>query len=157
MPSTAQVSRRKRSAISCSEPPSRPTRAFKDTGARVIYLATAGFEDIPLIGSISRPHAYDLSWRRPEPGVARRDCLGVRERIDYHGHVITALEDAEITRVLDEVAAVLGESGNGANGAGANCSIAVNFLFSYRNPVHEAALGSGAPRAVPRSPGLPLP
>ena len=76
---------------------------LQGTGARVIYLATAGFEDIPLIGSISRPHAYDLSWRRPEPGVARRDCLGVRERIDYHGHVITALEDAEIARVLDEV------------------------------------------------------
>ncbi len=126
---------------------------LQGTGARVIYLATAGFEDIPLIGSISRPHAYDLSWRRPEPGVARRDCLGVRERIDYHGHVITALEDAEVARVLDEVAAVLGESGNGANGAGAACSIAVNFLFSYRNPVHEAALGAALRE---RFPGLPV-
>ena len=129
---------------------------LQNTGARVIYLATAGFEDIPLIGSISRPHAYDLSWRRPEPGVARRDCLGVRERIDYHGDVITALEDAEIARVLDEVAAVLGEEGhrsNGANGTGAACSIAVNFLFSYRNPAHEAALGAALRE---RFPGLPV-
>ncbi len=129
---------------------------LQNTGARVIYLATAGFEDIPLIGSISRPHAYDLSWRRPEPGVARRDCLGVRERIDYHGDVITALEDVEIARVLDEVAAVLGEEGhrsNGANGTGAACSIAVNFLFSYRNPAHEAALGAALRE---RFPGLPV-
>ena len=126
---------------------------LQGTGARVIYLATAGFEDIPLIGSISRPHAYDLSWRRPEPGVARRDCLGVRERIDYHGHVITALEDAEIARVLDEVAAVLGESGNGANGQSMSCSVAVNFLFSYRNPAHEAALGEALRE---RFPGLPV-
>ena len=129
---------------------------LQNTGARVIYLATAGFEDIPLIGSISRPHAYDLSWRRPEPGVARRDCLGVRERIDYHGHVITALEDAEIARILDEVATVLGEEGhrsNGANGTGAACSIAVNFLFSYRNPAHEAALGAALRE---RFPGLPV-
>ena len=126
---------------------------LQGTGARVIYLATAGFEDIPLIGSISRPHAYDLSWRRPEPGVARRDCLGVRERIDYHGHVITALEDAEIARVLDEVAAVLGENGNGTNGMGAACSVAVNFLFSYRNPAHEAALGAALRE---RFPGLPV-
>ena len=126
---------------------------LQNVGARVIYLATAGFEDIPLIGSISRPHAYDLSWRRPEPGVARRDCLGVRERIDYHGDVITALEEGEIARVLDEVAAVLGEGSNGANGTGASCSIAVNFLFSYRNPAHEAALGAALRE---RFPGLPV-
>ena len=120
---------------------------LQGTGARVLYLATEGFEDIPLIGSISRPHAYDLSWRRPEPGVAQRDCFGVRERIDYRGRVVTALDDAAIARVLDMVAAALGA---GPDGTG--CSIAVNLLFSYRDPAHEIALGAALRARFPTAP-----
>ena len=36
---------------------------LQGTGARVLYLATEGFQDIPLIGSISRPYAYGLAAR----------------------------------------------------------------------------------------------
>ena len=93
---------------------------LQGTGARVLYLATEGFRDIPLIGSISRPYAYDLSWRKPDPGVARADCIDVAERIDYKGGVVTVLTEAEIARVLDQVEEALGP----------DCSIAVNFLFS---------------------------
>ncbi len=116
---------------------------LQGTGARVLYLATEGFQDIPLIGSISRPFAYDLSWRRPDPGVERRDCFGVRERVDYQGRVVTPLDEAEIARVLDAVQGALGP----------DCSIAVNFLFCYRNPAHEIALGA-ALRA--RFPDVPI-
>ena len=123
---------------------------LQGSGARVLYLGTAGFEDIPLIGSISRPHAYDLSWRRPEAGVARRDCLGVHERIDYRGRVVTPLEEAEIARVLDAAAATLGDGDVAADGAG--WSIAVNFLFSYRNPGHEEALGAALRARFPEVP-----
>ncbi len=116
---------------------------LQGTGARVLYSATEGFQDIPLIGSISRPYAYDLSWKRPDSGVSRRDCVGVSERIDYQGRVVTRLDDAEIRRVLKAVEVALDP----------NCSIAVNFLFSYLYPAHEIALGK-ALRA--RFPDIPV-
>ena len=50
------------------------------TGARVLYLTTEGFEDVPYIQRINRKHHYDFHWRKPEPLVRRRDCLGVAER-----------------------------------------------------------------------------
>jgi len=115
---------------------------LQGTGARVLYLATEGFQDIPLIGSISRPYAYDLSWRKPDPGVVRRDCFGVAERIDYKGRVVTPLTTAEIARVLDQVEEALGT----------DCSIAVNFLFSYRNTEHERALGEALRARFPKVP-----
>ena len=115
---------------------------LQGTGARVLYLATEGFQDIPLIGSISRPYAYDLSWRKPDPGVLRRDCFGVVERIDYKGGVVTPLTQAEIARVLDQVEEALGTG----------CSIAVNFLFSYRNAEHERALGEALCARFPTVP-----
>ena len=31
-------------------------------GARVVYLTTAGFEDIPYIQRINRKYHYDLAW-----------------------------------------------------------------------------------------------
>ena len=116
---------------------------LQGTGARGLYIASEGFQDIPLIGSISRPYAYDLSWKRPDSGVSRRDCVGVSERIDYQGRVVTRLDDAEIRRVLKAVEVALDP----------NCSIAVNFLFSYLYPAHEIALGK-ALRA--RFPDIPV-
>ena len=55
------------------------------TGARVLYLTTKGFEDIPFIQRISRKYHYDYRWRKPTPLVARGDCIGVDERLDEEG------------------------------------------------------------------------
>jgi len=46
-------------------------------GARVVYLTTKGFEDIPYIQRINRKHHYDFHWRKPTPLVRMRDCIGV--------------------------------------------------------------------------------
>ena len=48
------------------------------TGARVLYLTTRGFEDIPHIQRINRKNHYDFVWRKPTPLVDRRDCIGRR-------------------------------------------------------------------------------
>ena len=37
------------------------------TGARVIYLTTKGFEDVPHIQRINRKNHYDFVWRKPTP------------------------------------------------------------------------------------------
>jgi N-methylhydantoinase A len=95
-------------------------------GARVLYLTTAGFEDIPYIQRINRKHHYDFHWRKPTPLVRRRDCLGVVERLDEEGRVLTQLDlDA-----LEETLEAAGLDGNAT-------AVAVCLLFSYLNPEHE--------------------
>ena len=70
-----------RSRRSRSARPSARTRCSSASGARVLLLTTAGFEDVPTIGRIDKEDPYDLRRAKPEPFVARADCLGVRERL----------------------------------------------------------------------------
>ena len=46
-------------------------------GARVVFLTTKGFEDIPFIQRISRKYHYDYTWRKPKPLLRRPDSVGV--------------------------------------------------------------------------------
>ncbi len=52
-------------------------------GARVCYVTTAGFEDVPFIGRLDKEELYNLHWQKPEPLVNRRDCFGVTERVAH--------------------------------------------------------------------------
>ena len=99
------------------------------TGARVLYLTTAGFEDIPFIQRISRKYHYDYRWRKPTPLVHRRDCIGVAERTGEEGEILVSLDPQDIASLVDRVSTV-SESDGGA-------AIAVCYLFSYLNPEHE--------------------
>ena len=58
-------------------------------GARVLYVTSEGFEDVPFLQRINRRFHYDLKWGRPLPLVRRRDCIGVLERVNYRGEVGT--------------------------------------------------------------------
>jgi N-methylhydantoinase A len=99
-------------------------------GARVAYLTTEGFQDVPFIQRIVRRYAYDPTWRKPDPGVDRADCIGVRERTDKHGTIVLALDDAELERVVEELRRVV-RTHDGP------MAVAINFLFSYLNPENE--------------------
>ena len=94
-------------------------------------MTTRGFEDIPFIQWAARKEAYDVTWKKPDPGVRRRHCFGVEERIDKNGAVRLALSD----EALAELAAAL-ESAMSAD-ATAEWAIAVNLLFSYVDNTHE--------------------
>jgi N-methylhydantoinase A len=96
------------------------------TGARVIYLTTKGFEDVPHIQRINRKNHYDFVWRKPAPFALRRDCIGVDERVDAEGRVVRELDPSEVRRLLPEH-------------AGEDVAVAVCFLFSYLNPASELA------------------
>ena len=61
------------------------------TGANVVFVTTAGFEDVPFIQRINRKKEYDLHWLKPEPLVKRRNCLGVKERINAQGEIVVPL------------------------------------------------------------------
>jgi N-methylhydantoinase A len=112
-------------------------------GARVLYLTTGGFEDIPYIQRINRKHHYDFHWRKPTPLVRRPDCLGVAERLDEEGNVLVRLD-------LDALDTTLREVDVRTDGP---VSVAVCLLFSYLNPEHELRVRDAVQA---RLPGVPV-
>jgi len=98
-------------------------------GARVLYLTTEGFQDVPHIQRINRKHHYDFHWRKPTPLVHRPDCLGVAERMDEEVRVLDPIDLEALATALQEVI----DKGDDVP------AVAVCFLFSYLNPEHELA------------------
>ena len=110
-------------------------------GARVFYVATAGFEDVPHLQRADKPNPYDLQWQKPEPLVRRRDCAGVMERTRSDGTIETGLGADALEQLGERIAAWLAE-GEGRGIAPDDHAFAVNLLFSYANPAHERAIGA---------------
>jgi N-methylhydantoinase A len=94
-------------------------------GAKTALLVTEGFRDFLEIGRGSRYDNYDINIDMPQPLVPRRWRRGVRERVDANGVVRTKLDERQARQVVRELA---------KDGVEA---IAVCFLHSFRNPVHE--------------------
>jgi N-methylhydantoinase A len=113
------------------------------TGARVLYVTTAGFEDVLFIQRLHRKHHYDLRWVKPDPFCERRDCLGVAERVDKDGTVVIPLTEEALERLGGAVAERLAERD------GRPVAIAVNLLFSYANPEHEQQVAEFLRRRFP--------
>src|SRR5215212_10747909 len=116
-------------------------------GATVIYVTTAGFEDIPYIQRMNRKHHFSLKWTKPRPLVERRNCLGVAERLDFHGRTLVALSEEALEDLAGRVADRLADYPHG------DAAIAVCLLFSYINPVHELRLREFLEE---RFPGIPV-
>jgi N-methylhydantoinase A len=94
-------------------------------GARTALLTTAGFADVLVIGRQNRPHLYHLTQTRPPSLVADGLRMEIDERLDAEGEVLTALDEAGVARLAAHFAAEGVES------------LAIVFLFSFRNPSHE--------------------
>jgi N-methylhydantoinase A len=96
-------------------------------GARTGLITTEGMRDVLDIGRIERPDAglYDIFVDTPQPLVPRYLRREVRERVGADGAVVIPLDEEmarEEVRFLKEQAVE---------------SIAICFLFSFRNPAHE--------------------
>jgi len=74
------------------------------TGARVVLLTTAGFEDLLEIGRQNRPLLYDLEPVKPAPVVPRRQRVGLRERDAADGPDSGGVGEAEEEGEDDEEA-----------------------------------------------------
>ncbi|MEJ8573568.1 hydantoinase/oxoprolinase family protein [Microbaculum marinum] len=96
-------------------------------GAPTGLITTRGFRDVLEIGRLRTPGMFDLQWEKPEPLVRRRHRREVSERIAADGSVLIPLDASELVDVARELV-----------DAGLT-SIAICFLNSYRNPVHELA------------------
>ncbi|MFX1369586.1 MAG: hydantoinase/oxoprolinase N-terminal domain-containing protein, partial [Promethearchaeota archaeon] len=60
-------------------------------GANVCLITTAGLEDVLEIGRQDREEIYSINATRPRPLVKEEDRLGVQERLDSNGNIITPL------------------------------------------------------------------
>ncbi len=99
------------------------------SGATAGMITTRGFRDIVQIGRHQRPQHYSIQQGIPwqdRPLVQRRHRKVATERLaPPHGSVIEPLNEAEVRQAALELA---------QDGVAA---IAICFLFSYLNPVHE--------------------
>ncbi len=95
--------------------------------ARIGIITTAGFKDVLELGRQKRRAMYDLALE-PEtpvflaPGERRKE---VAERVAASGEVVTPLDEAALGTAVDDLVAQGVES------------VAVCFLFSFVDPVHE--------------------
>ncbi len=95
-------------------------------GACVAFLTTSGFRDVVFIQRGNRKYHYDINWVKPKPLVKRRHCREVAERLDSQGNIMAAANEGELRGLARAIAADKEIE-----------AVAVVFLFSYINPVHE--------------------
>ncbi len=98
-------------------------------GAKTALVSTRGFEDVLEIGRELRYDIYDLFLTMPKPLISRDLRIGITERVDTHGNVVTPLRKSELASISqliekEDVQAV-----------------AVCLLNSFANVEHEQTIG----------------
>jgi N-methylhydantoinase A len=106
---------------------------FSFSGARTAVLTTRGFGDTLMIMratgrvaglSVFERHHYRAT-SKPRLLVDERDIFEVVERVDAGGEVVTPLDEEQVRAIARALI------------AGGYEAIAVSYLFSHQNPVHE--------------------
>lgn len=91
--------------------------------AQSAMVTTKGFRDVLEIGRQRRSKLYDLSFEKPSPLLPRCLRFEVKERINEEGEMITPLQGERLEKISEQMDEIE--------------SIAVCFLHSYENPIHE--------------------
>lgn len=94
-------------------------------GVKTGLITTKGFRDVLEIARGNRPDLFNVRYQKPAPIVPRYLRKEVEERLNHKGEVITPINKEQLKKIImefkkEEVKAV-----------------AIAFLHSYRNPVHE--------------------
>jgi N-methylhydantoinase A len=110
-------------------------------GTRVLFVTTAGFEDVPFIGRLDKEELYNLHWKKPAPLVRRQDCYGIAERVAHDGAILTPLNEEALDDVVAFVAA--------RHRSEEDLAVAVCLLFSYLAPEHEERIKTRLEREFP--------
>lgn len=107
------------------------------TGAKTGLITTKGHEDAMIIGKVyakraglsERDLVHASGLNKPTPPIVPPERIrGIAERIDVEGDVLLELNESEAITAIEELVA------DGIE------SIAVSFLWSFVNPVHEQRL-----------------
>jgi N-methylhydantoinase A len=108
------------------------TNALLEQKGGDTWLAiTEGFSGVYETPELShiRPGAYDyLCYPKPRLLVPQRKTVEIPERVDAQGRIVTALDEPEARKRLEILRNARAES------------VAVCFLFSFLNPLHEQRL-----------------
>lgn len=95
------------------------------SGASTGLLVTAGFRDEIEMRRCYKEDIWDPALGPPEPIAKRRVRLEISERLTAEGEIDTPLDEDEVRRAVRRLQAF------------GVTSIAIVFLHSYLNPVHE--------------------
>ncbi|HLF04690.1 MAG TPA: hydantoinase/oxoprolinase family protein [Dehalococcoidia bacterium] len=109
-------------------------------GGRTALITTLGFEDVLEIGRQNRAELYNLDLERPPPLAPWELRFGLPERVDYTGAILEDLPPQAVEALVAQVQAAQVDG------------VAVSFLFSFLNPLHEEMVRS----ALEKLPGRPF-
>jgi len=108
-------------------------------GSSIALITTKGFRDILEIGRQKRPELYNLRTIKKDPLIPRNLRLAVEERIGADGVIITRLDYSEIKRAAEKLKQKDIKS------------IAVLFLHSYINNIHERKVAEILKKEMPNA------
>lgn len=94
-------------------------------GAKTALIVTEGFRDSLEMAYENRFEQYDINMERPPPLVPRYLRLPVRERMNYRGEPLTALDEGSVRKLVPFLRQ------HGVE------SVAIGLLHCYANPAHE--------------------
>jgi N-methylhydantoinase A len=104
-------------------------------GAKTAMLTTRGFRDIIETAHEDRYDLYDLQLEVQPSLIRRRHRIAVDERINARGEVVTPLDEEALRSALADLHGIE--------------ALAVCFLHSYANPIHERQASSLARSMLP--------
>ena len=110
-------------------------------GGRVCFFVTQGTKDLLLIQRHDRRAIYDLQYQKPSPVVPRHHTYEINERIAADGKIVTDLDSEVNSNLVKDIL----EQENFD-------SVAICFLHSYLNPIHERALSDIISALYPEMP-----
>ncbi len=99
-------------------------------GAKTALITTSGYEDVIEIGRQARSSLYDLFITRELPLVPEALRWGLRERVAATGEALSCVRKSDLKKICIELKKQGIES------------VAVCFLFSYKNPANEESVVS---------------
>ena len=106
-------------------------------GAEVWMLVTRGFRDVLEIARTNRPVLYDIRTLKTPPLVPRTRTIEIEERLLFDGSVETPLVEAQLAAAAAAVP------------DGADIAVAICFLHSYANAMHERTAKAAIQAARP--------
>jgi len=115
---------------------------LEQKGARTGLLVTEGFRGIYPVGEQSRPYGpaiFDVLFDKPAVLVPHSRTGEVKERVDFRGRVLRALDEAALRATIRALKAEGVES------------IAVCLLFSFLHPAHEQRVAAIIAQEMPEA------
>jgi N-methylhydantoinase A len=107
------------------------------SGPQIAVVATRGFRDLLDFGRGNRTEPFNLFYRREPPLASREYRFEICERIDARGKVVEEPNRVEVEEIAARLRAL------------DVASVAVAFMNSYINPVHEQTVAGWLRELLP--------